>query len=361
VNADPHGPGHHQWQFGDLHVGTQGSFSVMTTGSPTAAITESGTLPSGVTFTDNGNGTATLAGTAGGGDQRQLPDHDHAANGVRAASPELHAHRGPGPRGAGHHQCGSATFAAGQAGTFTVTTTGYPAPALSATSSPALPSGVTFTDNGNGTATLAGTPPPGSQGTYMLTINAGNSAGTASQSFTLTVSSGLAITSAAAGTATAGQAFSFTVTTTGSPAPTLTRAGTLPSGITFTANSNGTATLAGTPAAGDSGSYPLTFTAKNSSRHDEPGLHADGGPGPSFSSAAASHGDGRHGLHLRGHHQGLSDAEAQQREPARRGELLRQRQRVRDALGHDGGQCRDLHRHGHGGQRRAAPPARGSP
>jgi hypothetical protein len=39
----------------------------VTTGSatyPTAALSESGTLPSGVTFTDNGNGTATLGGTA---------------------------------------------------------------------------------------------------------------------------------------------------------------------------------------------------------------------------------------------------------------------------------------------------------
>ena len=51
---------------------------------------------------------------------------------------------------------GATTFAAGQAGTFTVTATGSPAPALSATSSPALPSGVTFTGNSNGTATLAG-------------------------------------------------------------------------------------------------------------------------------------------------------------------------------------------------------------
>ena len=117
-----------------------------------------------------------------------------------------------------------------------MTATGIPTPALSATSTPALPSGVTFTDNGNGTATLAGTPPPGSQGSYLLTIKAANSAGTASQSFLLTVNSGLAITSAAAATATAGNAFSFTVTTTGTPTPTLGRAGRLPPGLTFTDN-----------------------------------------------------------------------------------------------------------------------------
>jgi hypothetical protein len=41
-----------------------GSFTVTTTGSPTPSLSESGTLPTGVTFADNGNGTATLSGTA---------------------------------------------------------------------------------------------------------------------------------------------------------------------------------------------------------------------------------------------------------------------------------------------------------
>ncbi|MGC2208333.1 MAG: metallophosphoesterase [Candidatus Dormiibacterota bacterium] len=41
-----------------------GSFTVTTTGSPTPSLSESGSLPTGVTFTDNGNGTATLSGTA---------------------------------------------------------------------------------------------------------------------------------------------------------------------------------------------------------------------------------------------------------------------------------------------------------
>lgn len=38
--------------------------TVTTSGSPTAALTESGTLPSGLAFVDNGDGTATLSGTA---------------------------------------------------------------------------------------------------------------------------------------------------------------------------------------------------------------------------------------------------------------------------------------------------------
>jgi len=80
----------------------------------------------------------------------------------------------------------STTFGTGVAGSFTVTTNGNPAPALSETG--ALPSGVTFIDNGNGTATLAGTPALGSAGNYPFTIAASNGiAPDAMQSFTLTV------------------------------------------------------------------------------------------------------------------------------------------------------------------------------
>ena len=71
-------------------------------------------------------------------------------------------------------------------GTFTVTTTGSPAPAI--TESGALPAGVTLTDNHNGTATLAGTAATCTAGTYPITITAANGVGAnATQSFVLTV------------------------------------------------------------------------------------------------------------------------------------------------------------------------------
>jgi hypothetical protein len=80
----------------------------------------------------------------------------------------------------------SATFTVGQAGSFTVTTgPDYPT-ATTLTESGSLPSGVTFTDNGNGTATLAGTPAAGTVGHYTLTITAANGvAPNATQTFTL--------------------------------------------------------------------------------------------------------------------------------------------------------------------------------
>ena len=50
---------------------------------------------------------------------------------------------------------------------------------------------MTFVDNGDGTATLAGTPAAGTGGTYPLTITAANGvAPNATQSFTLTVDAG---------------------------------------------------------------------------------------------------------------------------------------------------------------------------
>jgi Putative Ig domain len=80
----------------------------------------------------------------------------------------------------------SATFTIGSPGTFTVTTTGFPAPGLSETG--ALPDGVTFTDNGDGTATLAGTATDGAGQSFPITITADNGVGTAAtQDFTLTV------------------------------------------------------------------------------------------------------------------------------------------------------------------------------
>ena len=82
----------------------------------------------------------------------------------------------------------SAAFTVGVPGTFGVTTTGSPVPAVTITGN--LPEGVGFVDNRNGTATLYGTPDAGSAGTYPLTVRASNVVGPdATQTLVLTVSS----------------------------------------------------------------------------------------------------------------------------------------------------------------------------
>ena len=82
-----------------------------------------------------------------------------------------------------------------------------------------MPSGVSFTDNGDGTASFNGTPEPGSGGTYALTITATNGS-PATQNFTLTVNEVPVITSANNTTFTVGGAGSLTATTSGYPAAT---------------------------------------------------------------------------------------------------------------------------------------------
>jgi hypothetical protein len=81
------------------------------------------------------------------------------------------------------------SFTSTVAGSFTVTTTGFPTGASMVISeSGSLPSGVTFVDNHNGTATLAGTPAAMTQGSYSIMIMANNGiAPAANQTFTLTV------------------------------------------------------------------------------------------------------------------------------------------------------------------------------
>src|SRR5713226_6066949 len=153
----------------------------------------------------------------------------------------------------------SATFVVGTAGTFTVTTTGTPTPTLTETG--ALPTGVSFTDNGNGTGTLSGTPASGTASNYAIMFTASNGVGTAAtQSFTLTVGQPPAITSANSTTFTAGTPGTFTVTATGFPAPTFSETGPLPTGVTLNSTSG---VLSGTPGTGTGGTYPITVKASN--------------------------------------------------------------------------------------------------
>ena len=193
-------------------VGTPGSFTVTTTGTPTSSLSESGPLPSGVTFVDNGDGTATLAGTPDAGSGGIYSFTITATNGVAPDATQsftLTDDEAPTITSADN-----TTFVVGTPGSFTVTTGhSFPANATLSESGP-LPSGVTFVDNGDGTATLSGTPDVGSGGTYSFTITAANGVGSdATQIFTLTDDEAPTITSADNTTFVVGTPGSFTVTT----------------------------------------------------------------------------------------------------------------------------------------------------
>jgi hypothetical protein len=249
--------------------GIQDIFTITTSADPVAKITSSGHLPGGVKFVDNGDGTATLSGRPGGGLGLvgDYPLTFTASNGVPPAGTQnftLTITRPPRIT-----SVNNATFVVGTAKTFTITTrNSVPKATLSFTGT--LPGGVTFTPLSNGTATLSGTPVPGSEGVYFLTITAANGTPPDSvQLFTLTVQDTApvlhapAIISSASTTFTAGTEGTFTIHTTGVPTATLSLTGTQPSWLSFIDNTDGTATLAGIPDPGSNPSYAFTITATN--------------------------------------------------------------------------------------------------
>ncbi|MGO8747774.1 MAG: beta strand repeat-containing protein [Thermoguttaceae bacterium] len=243
-------------------VGNPGSFTIRTTpGFPTTTtLKESGNLPSGVKFVDNHNGTATLSGTPAAGTGRTYSWTITAGNGVSSVTTQaftLTVDQAPAITSAAN-----ATFKVGQAGSFSIKTTGYPVAAFAEIGS--LPGGVTLIDQGNGTAILSGTPTTGSGKVYTFTVSANNGVAPATtQTFNLTVDQAPAITSPNNATFTVAQKGTFTVATTGFPAATLKESGNLPGGVTFVDNHDGTATLSGTPAAGTGRTYSLTISASN--------------------------------------------------------------------------------------------------
>jgi hypothetical protein len=239
-------------------VNQPGSFTVTGTGNPLPALTETGALPDGLTFTDNGNGTATLSGTPTA--TGSTPITVSATNVIGTGTQTLNVVVGSVPA---ITSAASVTGGSGSRMSFTVTTTGFPAPALALTGT--LPTGITFKDNGNGTATISGRPAAGTGGVYKVTITATNLAGSATQAFVFNVRKAPAFAvSSPLPAGAAGTAYSAKIATTGAPAPAIALAGgTLPAGLTFANNGDGTATIAGTPAAGSGKIYSITFTATN--------------------------------------------------------------------------------------------------
>jgi hypothetical protein len=153
----------------------------------------------------------------------------------------------------------SATARVGSSFHLTVKATGNPIPVVA--ESGKLPKGLKWTENGNGTATLAGTPRAHQGGLYHLRFVASSSIGTVTEAFRLTVAQAPAVTSRRSAKAVHGYAFSFTFKSTGYPMATITRSGSV-KGMTFTARSNGTGTLSGIPT--KAGTYRLAIRAKNS-------------------------------------------------------------------------------------------------
>jgi hypothetical protein len=249
-------------------AGTEGTFTVHTTGVPTATLSLSGTQPSWLSFIDNTDGTATLTGIPDPGSNPSYALTITATNGVSPDAMQSFTLFVVNPPPA-ITSANNVTFVVGTFDTFTVRTS-PPVPSATVNFTGTLPAGITFVDNGDGTATVSGTAAAASEGGYPINITASN--GTlpdAMQTFTITVQDAPptpqapAITSAATGSFMVGTAGTFTITATGIPTPSFTLTGAQPSWLSFVDNTDGTATLSGTPDAGSDLSYSFTITARN--------------------------------------------------------------------------------------------------
>jgi hypothetical protein len=160
-------------------VGQNLSFTVTAVGAPEPAITASG-LPRWVTFTPAAaGGSATLSGVPPAGSGGTYPVTFGAANGVGFAVTQ-HATLSV----LEFTSAARAAFPLNQSGSFTVTTSLSSSP-LAITLSGTLPPGVSFTANGNGTATLSGVP-TGKAKAYNMTFTATLGTAVTTQKFTLT-------------------------------------------------------------------------------------------------------------------------------------------------------------------------------
>jgi putative Ig domain-containing protein len=166
---------------GTVHApaGTAMDQAITAAGYPAPALTESGTLPAGLAFTDHGTGTADIAGTPAAGSGGSYPVTITADNGLGTDSESFTI---VVPQAPAFTSADSASASAGTPFSFTAAASGFPSPTI--TESGALPKGVKFAA---ATATFTGTPAAGTAGTYHVTLTAANSSGTVTQGFTLNI------------------------------------------------------------------------------------------------------------------------------------------------------------------------------
>ena len=238
-------------------VGTAGSFDITTSASPAVSSISmtSGTLPTGVNFNDDGDGTATLSGTPAAGTGNAYSLTFSASNGIADNATQnftLTVNEAPAFASAN-----STTFTVAAYSIFNLAATGYPPISSISMTSGSLPLGIIYNSSA---MTLSGTPAAGTAGTYPLTFSASNGISPdASQNFTLTVNQAPIFTSADNDTFSLNSPDSFTVTASGYPAPSISlTSGTPPSGVTYESS---TGILSGTPT--EAGTFALTFTASN--------------------------------------------------------------------------------------------------
>lgn len=244
-------------------VGANGTFTVQATGNPQPSLLEAGTLPSGVMFVDNGNGTGTLHGIPATGTDAGSPYHFTitASNGVSPAFVQnftLNVSLVQAPAITANPT--SQTDTVGTTATFTAAASGVPAPTVQWQIS--TNGGSTFTNISGATSTtlsLTGVTLAQSTDQYRAVFtNSVNSA--TSNAATLTVVAAPAITSftAAASTITVGGSTTLTGVFTGGTGSVNNSVGAVTSGTAVTVSPSVTTTY--TLTVTNSATTPATVT-----------------------------------------------------------------------------------------------------
>jgi hypothetical protein len=265
--------------------GVASQFNLIAQGAKTKVTWTADPLPSWLSLSDNGLGTATLSGTPPVGNRGPVPLTLHLATyGVpNSATVVFVINVVAAPKFTSPNSFTCTIPAAGGTGpcSFTVITNQGASSGTAITYTGGLPPGAAFTDNGNGTATVQGN--VGVGGSYALQFNAANSTGAATQFFYLRVQQPPSLISASSATFQIGMNNVANVMASGYPSHpegalpggsanstglVLSMSGAIPPWLRLTPASSsglasGMAMLSGTPPAGSQGNYSITLNASN--------------------------------------------------------------------------------------------------
>ncbi|MGO8748886.1 MAG: beta strand repeat-containing protein [Thermoguttaceae bacterium] len=217
-------------------------------GTGSITLSESGTLPAGLTFTPS---TGTLSGTPSA--SGSYPFSVKATDSVGATTTQSESLTINPALSLSPSSLPASTVGVAYSQKFTASGgTG----SIAFSESGTLPAGLTFTAS---TGILSGTPT--ASGTYVFSVTATDSVGaTTTESESLTINLALSLSPSSLPAGTVGVAYSQKVTASGGTGSiTLSESGTLPAGLTFTAS---TGTFSGTPTA--SGTYAISVKATDS-------------------------------------------------------------------------------------------------
>ncbi|MBO9522614.1 MAG: putative Ig domain-containing protein [Nocardioidaceae bacterium] len=239
-------------------AGTAGASGTYTgSGFPAPTFTGEG-LPAGLAVVGTGAGTAKISGTPADGTGGEYDVTLTADNGVgEPATKDVHVVVNEAPSLTGPS---AARFVAGRNAAVGFSADGYPGASLAVTGD--LPDGLTFTDHGDGSATLGGTATTGAIGTYAVTVTASNGIDPdAVIHLTITVVPPPSITTTSLPNAAVGSGYSASVEATGGqPAYTFAVvSGSLPAGLSM----NAAGQITGTPT-GPTGTSAFTVKVTDS-------------------------------------------------------------------------------------------------